>query len=284
MPEETTLTMIAISTWSLHRALGIRYLNGPAHDVADDCEEAWGRAQVDLLDLPAAFRENGIDRMEIVHFHIRSRDAAYLAELKASLAESGVRLQTLLIDSGDVADPVNRERDIAWIGEWIDAAAALGADQGRVSGGRQQPTREALDLAIDGLSRLARRGAEQGVRVVTENWQELTSEPDAVHYLLDNADGDLGLIADFANFKGPTKYDDLASILPRAVETHAAAQFSEPGVMDRDDYARCLDLAIEAGLTEGPHTLIYGRGDDDEWAALRMQRDFACEQLAQAQH
>lgn len=274
--------VLAISTWSLHRALGVRYLNSPAHDVAGDYEEAWGPASVDLLDLPAAFRQNGIDRMEIVHFHIRSRAPAYLAELRASLAESGVRLQTLLIDAGDVADPVDRARDIAWIGEWIDAAAALGADQARVSGGRQHPTREALDLAVDGLSRLVRRGAEQGVRVITENWQELTSGPDAVHYLLDNVDGGLGLIADFANWNGPTKYDDLASIMPRAVETHAAARFSEGGAMDEEDYGRCLGLAIEAGL-KGPHTLIYGRGDDNEWAALRMQRNFVIERLAGAE-
>ncbi len=270
---------IAISTWSLHRAVGITYVNRPARDVPDAFEETYGPAKVDLLDLPAAFRANGIDRMEIVHFHMRSRDASYLAELKAALAESGVRLQTLLIDSGDIADPVNRERDIAWIGEWIDAAAALGADQARVSGGRQTPTREALDLAVDGLRRVERRGREQGVKVITENWQELTSGPDAVHYLLDGVGDGLGLIADFANWKGPTKYQDLASIMKRATCTHAAAWFPQAGVMDREDYGRCLDLAIDAGLT-GPHTLIYNSPDEDEWAALRMQRDFVRERFA----
>ncbi|MGH6924221.1 MAG: sugar phosphate isomerase/epimerase family protein [Propylenella sp.] len=269
---------IAVSTWSLHRALGLRYLNSPANDVADAFEDAYGPAKVDLLDLPAALRKNGIDRIEIVHVHMRSRDPAYLAEVKASLAQSGVRLQTLLIDAGDIADPVNRERDISWIGAWIDAAAALGADQARVSGGRQKPTRAALDLAVDGLRRLSRRGAEDGVRVVTENWQELTAGPEAVHYLLDGVNGDIGLIADFANWKGATKYDDLASIMPRATSTHAAASFPAPGVMDRDDYARCLDIAAEAGL-DGPHTLIYSGPGDDEWAGLRIERDFVRERL-----
>ena len=273
--------IIAISTWSLHRALGITYTNSPANDVPDEFKETYGAAKVDLLDLPAAFRDNGIDRMEIVHFHMRSRDPAYLAELKSTLAEAGVRLQTLLIDSGDVADPVNRERDIAWIAKWIDTAAALGADQARVSGGRQKATRESLDLAVDGLRRLTRHGREQGVQVITENWQELTSAPHAVHYLLDGVGGDIGLIADFANWKGAGKYDDLASIMPRATCTHATAWFPERGVMDREDYGRCLDLAIEAGL-RGPHTLIYSSPDDDEWAALRTQRDFVRERFAAA--
>ncbi len=272
---------IAVSSWSLHRALGITYINSPANDVPGEFKETYGPAKVDLLDLPAQCRENGIDRMEIVHFHMRSRDPAYLNEIKASFADAGVRLQTLLIDSGDIADPANRERDIAWIGEWIDAAAALGADQARVSGGRQQPTRDALDLAVDGLRRLVKRGREHGLKIITENWQELTAKPDAVHYLLDGVGDGLGLIADFANMKGPTKYDDLASIMPRATVTHAGAAFPRKGVMDEEDYGRCLDLAIDAGLT-GPHTLIYNSADDDEWAALRQQRDFVRERLAAA--
>jgi sugar phosphate isomerase/epimerase len=270
---------IAISTWSLHRALGITYTNSPANDVAEAFLETYGPVKVDLLDLPAAFRQNGVERMEIVHFHIRSRDVGYLAELKASLADAGVLLQNLLVDAGDIADPVNRERDIAWISTWIDAAAALGAEQARVTAGRQKPTLGALDLAVDGLLHLSRYGREQGVKIATENWQELTSGPEAVHYLLDGAKGEVGLIADFANWKGPERYEQLASIMPRATSTHAAASFPERGTMDRDDFGRCIDLAAEAGLN-GPHTLIYNGPDDDEWAALRVQREFLLQRLA----
>jgi hypothetical protein len=211
---------------------------------------------------------------------MRSRDPAFLAELKAALKESGVRLQTLLIDAGDIADPETRERDIAWIGAWIDAAAALGADQARVTGGRQAPTPEALDLAVDGLSRLVKRGREQGVRIVTENWQQLTATPAAIHHLLDGVGDDLGLIADFGNFDGATKYDDLASVMPRATSTHAKASFHGPGALDTDDYGRCLDIVAEAGMAAGPHTLIYSSDDSNEWAGLRIEREFVLERLA----
>jgi sugar phosphate isomerase/epimerase len=271
--------LLAVSTWSLHRTLGLTYTNSPANDVFGESRETYGPGKVDLLDLPKACRDNGIDRLEIVHFQMRGRDRSYLAEVKAAAADAGVRIQTLLIDNGDVADAANRERDIAWIARWIDAAAELGADQARISGGRQKPSPETLDLAVDGLRRLVRYGQEQGIPIITENWQELTAAPDAVHYLLDGVGEDLGLIADFANWKGPTKYADLASIMPRATETHATAWFPEKGRMDRDDYARCLDLAIDAGLS-GPHVLIYSSPDDDEWAALREQRDFVRERFA----
>ena len=70
-------------------------------------------------------------------------------------------LQTLLIDDGDITDPVNRRRDIAWIGRWIDVAASLGAERARVIAGKQKPSPEVLDVAVAGLAELGRRGASR---------------------------------------------------------------------------------------------------------------------------
>ena len=273
---------IAVSTWSLHRALGVTFPNSPAADVANQWTETYGPAKVDLLDLPAQFRQNGFDIMEIVHFHVPSRDKAYLGELKASLAASGVKLQTLLIDNGDVGDGANQKRDIAWLKKWIDAAAALGAPQARVSAGRQTPSREALDHCVAGLRELVGYGKQVGVRIITENWQELTPGPKEVNTILDGVGPEIGFIADFGNWKGPTKYTDLAQVMNRATETHANGRFSEPGVLDTDDYGKSLDVATRAGF-KGPHVLIYSSPwEDDEWKALRQQRDFLRSHLAVA--
>ena len=84
------------------------------------------------MDLPAALRQIGIDRLEICSFHIAAQDAGFLAALRSALADADVTLQTLLVDDGDITDPVHRQRDIAWIGRWIDVAAALGAERARV--------------------------------------------------------------------------------------------------------------------------------------------------------
>jgi sugar phosphate isomerase/epimerase len=273
---------IAVSTWSLHRALGVTFPNSPAADVANQRTETYGPAKVELLDLPAACRRNGFDRLEIVHFQMPSRDKAYLRELKASAADSGVHLQTLLIDNGDVGDGANQKRDIAWLKKWIDAAAELGTPQARVSAGRQKPSKEALDHCIAGLRELLAYGKQAGVRIITENWQELTPGPKEVNTILDGVGPEIGFIADFGNWKGPTKYTDLAQVMNRATETHANGHFTKPGVLDTDDYGKTLDVAVRAGF-KGPHVLIYSSPwEDDEWAALRQQRDFLRSHLAVA--
>ena len=201
MPQHSPV--LAVSSWSVHRALGIRYPNAPANDVVAPAEETWGPGKLTLMELPRAVAEMGIDRLHICHFHLASRDPAYLAEVRAALADAGVSLETLLIDDGDIAHPSDRRRDIAWIGRWIGAAAALGAKRARVIGGKQKPSPEALDLAVAALGELASLGKAEGVRVITENWLDLLAGPREVAQVLDRLGGEVGLLADFGNWKGP---------------------------------------------------------------------------------
>lgn len=265
--------VLAVSSWSVHRALGIKYPNAPGNDVVAPAEATWGSGSLTLFDLPAAVARMGIDRLHICHFHLMSRDPAYLAELRAALADAGVSLETLLIDDGDITHPSDRRRDIDWIGRWIGAAAALGAKRARVIGGKQAPSRETLDRAAAGLRELAGRGKAEGVRIITENWHDLFASPREVLDVLDRLGGEVGLLADFGNWKGPRKYSDLAAIFGRAEDSHAKAHFPRVGEMDADDFGRCLTVADQAGY-KGPYTLIYEGPDADEWEAVAMERDF----------
>ena len=133
-----------------------------------------------------------------------------------------------------------------------------------------EPSRAALTLSHDGLERLADYAAQRGVRLMTENWQNLLTKPEYVLTVLDGLDH-IGLLADFGNWGGPTKYDDLAQILPRAETTHAKANFGGPGQMDKTDYVRCFELcqAINFG---GTHSMIYDGPDNDEWQGLQLER------------
>ena len=270
---------IAVSSWSVHRALGVTYPNAPENDVFAEAEATFGPGDMSLMELPARIAERGIDRLEICHFHLQSRDPAYLGEVRAALADAGVTLQSLLIDNGDLTHPAERQRDAAWIGRWIDAAAILGAKQARVIAGKQKPTPETLGLAVEGLGELARRGAGEGVRVITENWFDLLAGPKEVDHVLDRLDGAVGFLADFGNWKGPGKYADLAAVLERAEDAHAKCFFSAAGTMDRDDFGKCL-AAAQAAHYDGPYTLIYESPGDDEWAAVRLEEEFLRDYLA----
>ncbi|MBZ9935869.1 TIM barrel protein [Mesorhizobium sp. BR1-1-16] len=263
---------LAVSSWSLHRTLGRTWPNRPDNDVTPPAEPSWGEGSITLLEFPAVVATLGIDRVEICSFHIESRDAAYLAKLKAALASSGVTLQTLLIEYGDPSDSATADRDVAWMERWIDAAAELGAEKARVIAGKAKPSPEALDRSAAGLKQLGTYGAARGVEVVTENWFDLLATPQDVDGLFARLDGTVKLNGDFGNWDGPGKYEALRAIFPRAVCCHAKGDFSS-GALDTEDYAACLEAATEAGF-HGPYTLIYDGPDDDELTHIAIERDF----------
>lgn len=260
---------LAVSTWSLHRTLGRLPIYGPeangtvpTRPVAPDA--------LPLLDLPARLAAFGLHKVELCHFHLPSREPAYLHQLRAALERAEVTLWQLLIDAGDITHPTQAEAEIAWIEGWLDVAGVLGATRARVSGGRAEPSQRSLAASHDALAHLADYAQQRGVRLMTENWQNLLAKPEYVLTVLDGLDH-IGLLADFGNWSGPTKYEDLAQILPRAESAHAKAHFAGPGQMDKADYVRCLELcqAVDFG---GPYSLIYDGPDNDEWAGLQLER------------
>lgn len=263
---------IAVSTWSLHRLLGATYPHDLSTDAVSEGEDTYGEGEESLLGLPSVLANHGYQRLEIVSFHLRSRDPVYLGELRDQLKVSGVALQTLLIDAGDMTDPLVGERDTRWIAGWIDVANALGAENARVIAGKQPTSTEALERSVLAFRELLAANAGSPMRIVTENWFDLLSTPEAVHVLLDQLDGEVGLLADFGNWTGPDKYEGLRSIFPRASLCHAKASFVD-GQMDEADYGLCVAAAEEAGYT-GPYTLIFDAPHPHEWAGLAEERDF----------
>jgi sugar phosphate isomerase/epimerase len=267
---------IAVSSWSLHKLLGYSHANGPAGRDDAPALQTWGLGEIKLLDLPVALRAHGYDRVELCHFHIASLDPVYLEELRSAFARAGVTIQTLLIDDGDITNSQTRARDMAWINKWIGAAARLGAVHARAIAGKQKPSPDALALSVSGLAHLANSAATQGVKLVTENWFDLTATPAEVHHIMDATPG-LGFLADMGNWSGPTKYADLSSIFARAQLCHAKARFIG-AKLDEADYGQCVAAAEGAGYS-GPYTLIFA-DEGDEWEGLAKERDFILSRLA----
>lgn len=263
---------IAVSTWSLHRLLGTTYPHDLTTSAIGTGEDTYGEGTESLLGLPSVLANHGYHRLEVVSFHMRSRDSIYLAELKDQLARAEVTLQTLLIDAGDITHPEHGARDEAWIAGWIEVANELGAENARVIAGKQRPTPETIDRSVAALKRLADRNAGSSLRLVTENWSDLLSTPAVVHEVLDRLEGRVGLLGDFGNWGGDSKYEDLASIFPRAELCHAKANFVH-GQLDEADYGACVGAAEEAGY-KGPYTLIFDADQPHEWAGLALERDF----------
>ena len=262
---------LSVSTWSLHRQLGKPGFTGAAHGMQIPIE-THNKGPISLLELPARIAEFGIHTLEICHFHLPSVEKAYLAELRAALAAADVELFSLLIDDGDITHASEAERDIAWIEKWIDIAGELDAKCTRVIGGKADPSAEAVAQSRDVLAQLTERADTAGIRLMSENWFSIFSTPENVITILDGLDGKVGLCLDFGNWRGDTKYEDLAAIASWAESCHTKAHFAAPRDIDKQDYVQCLDLTQEAGFA-GPHTLIYDGPGDNEWEGLAIERE-----------
>lgn len=237
---------------------------------------------IDLIDIPGMMAERGVRSLEICHFHFPSVEPAYLEALRCTLGAAGVELFSILIDAGDLthADADQREADLAWIRSWLDVAGECGATHARVIAGQtdigavpeaELPDHPVIRLSADGLRTLAAYGRERGVQVITENFRPLTNRPENILAILDLCGGAVGLCADFGNFRGPTKYDAIAAILPQADSVHAKAYFNADGAIEREDFTHCLDLS-KAAAFDGPYSLIY-EGAGEEWAGVTAIRD-----------
>ena len=76
---------IAVSSWSLHRTIGLSWWDLPAAPATQKAE--WGPGSVGILDLPATVARHGIDRLQLCHFHVASLDRIWLREFRAAVAD-----------------------------------------------------------------------------------------------------------------------------------------------------------------------------------------------------
>ena len=261
---------LSVSTWSLHRQLGPAWWDSPQQPQKTR-DEPWGPGTLTLLELPARLAAFGIHTLEICHFHLPRVDDAWLQQLRDALDDAGVSLFSLLIDDGDITHPRHQARDMAWIESWLEIAGRLGADCARVIAGKTLDD-TAVERSRAALATLADTAAQHNVRLMTENWFDVTATPEQVCALLEPLRGQVGLCVDFGNWKGAGKYGDFAQILPFAESLHAKCHFSAPLQADADDYTRCLQLCAEGGFA-GPCTLIYEGPDADEWTGLRLEAE-----------
>ncbi len=262
----------AVSSWSLHRALGSTYPYKPADQAYPARQPTYGKGTIELIDVPQQCADRGIFRLEICSFHLPSLLPDYLRDFRKVMEEAGVKLQTLLVEDGDLSNSETAQRDAEWMAGWIDVAVALGAENMRVIAGKAQPTDPALTLAETHLRRLAELAAAAGVRLVIENWFNLLPGPTEVNRILDALHGKVGLNGDFGNWERDGKYEDLAKIMSRAELCHAKGRYSATG-LDAEDYVRCIKLSNAAGY-QGPFTLIYDSTYyQDEWSGILEERD-----------
>jgi len=222
-----------------------------------------------LLELPSILASKGFKAIEICHFNFPSTDPDYLQKLKNACTEANISFNTLLLDYGDITsdDEVRRNADINLIKKWIEIASKTGAKHIRIIAGDSSPNNEAaLERSSDILNNLIEFAKGLGVRIITENFHSLTSTADNCIRLVKNCNEELGLIADFGNFKGEMKYEEIENILPFSQSVHAKPEMDSEGIPDEDEFRKCLDRLVATNYN-GPINIIYD-GPGDMWEGI----------------
>ncbi|MCY3797044.1 MAG: hypothetical protein OXG84_04520, partial [Chloroflexi bacterium] len=106
--------------------------------------------------------------------------------------------------------------------------------------------RDLFDFAVD-----------LGLKPATENYRHFNMKAGDLVGVLEHAERDYGVIADFGNARGPNKYATLEAIMPRATSIHAWAEVDENGDLISEDFQRCLTIARDNGF-DGPIMLQSG--------------------------
>ena len=257
---------VALSSWAVHRTLGVRYPDAPATGTLP--AERIAATTMDLRELPAEAKRRGFGRLEIVHFHLDREDPTLIPDLRNALKKEGVVLQSLLIDDGDLAHPTDTDAHEAWIASWIQTAGKLGAERARVIGGKTRREGDVADVAV----RLRRLAANSPVRLVTENWLDTLCDPDQTLKLLDLCGDAIGLNVDLGNWTCAERLDQVERIAGRAEVCHAKCEVVD-GENDLAGFGAAIDAAVRGGYV-GPLTLVNGAGGDREWALVEGQRDY----------
>jgi sugar phosphate isomerase/epimerase len=219
-----------------------------------------------LLAVPAYYRERfGLRHLEFWSKHFESLEAPYLKELRGRIRKAGAELINVQVDEAyDLAsgNEEERQRSLAMVRKWIDAAATLGSHAIRVNPGRAGGS---IENSIASMKLVNEYCQSKGLPLLTENHFGLEMDPD-VHLRIIKAAGprNIHTLPDFGNYPVETMWESLEKILPYAYLISAkAVDFDEQGAHVSYDFDRCVQLCERAGFKGTYLVEQWSRKDQD---------------------
>jgi sugar phosphate isomerase/epimerase len=209
------------------------------------------RNPLTLLDVPAYYRERfAIRNLEFWSHHFESLETPYLKALRSRIKSAGAELINIQVDGAyDLAstNDAERERSLALVRKWVDAAVSLQSRAIRVNPGRAGGS---IDRSIASMKEINRYCSSKRMPLLIENHFGLEMDPD-VHLQIREAAGpdNLHTLPDFGNYPVETMWESLAKILPHAYVVSAkAVDFDQQAQHISYDFDRCVKLCERAGF------------------------------------
>ncbi len=230
---------ISLAEWSLHRALQSK--------------------EIDHLDFySVAKKEFDISAVEYVNtfFFNKAKDATYLKEMKTRADDLGVKNLLIMCDSeGNLGDPDDSKRKTAVENhyKWAEAAKFLECHSIRVNARSEGSYDEQIELAADGLRRLAEFGDSIGINTIVENHGGLSSNGKWLAAVMEKVDHPrIGTLPDFGNIRleGEEWYDryqGVRELMPYAKAVSAKShEFDSDGNEINTDYYKMMKIVLDA--------------------------------------
>lgn len=250
---------ISLAQWSLNRNLKAGKINN--------------------LDFPRlAKREFGIEAVEFVDqfFADKSRDQAYLKDLKSRADAEGVYCHLIMLDTNGplgAAQKSARDTAVEKTYGWIDAAKFLGCRMVRVNAYGDGSADELRERVAESCARLADHAAQAGLAVGIENHGRLSSDPEWLVSVMKAVNKpNFGTLPDFGNFPDEVnRYDAVEALMPYAKAVSAkATSFSDAGLVTDTDFFRMMRIVRDAGYNGYVGIESSGGGKDEgEYEAIR---------------
>jgi len=231
---------ISLAEWSLHRAIRneqINHLNFAA--VAKN-----------------EFEINAVEYVNTFFFN-KAEDSTYLKEMKTRADDLSVKSLLIMCDNeGNLGDPDDSKRKTAVENhhKWVEAAKYLGCHSIRVNARSEGSYDEQIELAADGLRRLAEFGDSIGMNTIVENHGGLSSNGKWLSAVMEKVDHPrVGTLPDFGNFrieddKWYDRYQGVRELMPYAKAVSAKSyEFDADGNETGTDFYKMMKIVLDAG-------------------------------------
>jgi sugar phosphate isomerase/epimerase len=204
------------------------------------------------------------------------RFASYATSRNVNLSGTGIR------NNFASPDPEVRAEGVSLAKNWIVAASKMGIPivrlfAGEVPEGYEDRWEEVAAWMIECFKECAAFGEKHGVKIGIQNHGDMLCTAEQCLYVLEAVDSEwAGLIVDTGNFKTENPYNDIAAVVPYAINWQVKESVFGLGSEVRTDFVRLVQI-IKDGRYEGyvpiETLLVRGKTYDPFFLVSEMLAD-----------
>lgn len=196
--------------------------------------------------------EMRLDAVDMTVYYMTSTDAGYIENLRWLAYKHAVQFSGAACGVSMVkADPAKRADSLVQIKKWIDVADRLGAPHLRIFAGplpKGSSLSDATTWVVETMKAAADYSASKGIMVGLEDHYGVSQRADVCLEIMHRVNSPYaGINLDITHFdpKAGDYYEQIASCIPYATNTHIRTKFDDGTAIDMD---RVWKMFADAGF------------------------------------